>query len=63
MPLHWISNALAVNKEYALAQVIATINKAPTESKREALKLGADYLGMKPKQVRDLVKNYRKGAL
>jgi hypothetical protein len=60
MPLHWISNALAVNKEYALAQVIATINKAPTESKREALKLGADYLGMKPKQVRDRVKNYRK---
>jgi hypothetical protein len=62
MPLHWISNALAVNKEYALAQVIATINKAPTESKRKALKLGADYLGMKPKQVRDLIKNYRKGG-
>jgi hypothetical protein len=62
-PPPYTSNPLAVNKKYALAQVIAAINKAPTESKRKVRKAGAAYLSMTPKQVRDLVNNYHyKGA-
>ena len=58
-----IGNALPLETEYARAQVIAAINKAPAGRRRELIAIGAAHLGFTPKQVNELLKNYRKGVL
>jgi hypothetical protein len=58
-----IGNALPIEEEYARAQVIAAINKAPAGRRREVIAIGAAHLGFTPKQVNQLRKNYRKGLL
>jgi hypothetical protein len=53
----------SLEENYARAQVIATINKAPPGQRQKLLEAGAKHLKCTSAQVNELVKNYRKEHL
>jgi hypothetical protein len=53
----------SLEENYARAQVIAAINKAPPGRRQKLLEAGAKHLKCTSAQVNELVKNYRKEHL